>query len=114
MGFDGAAYSSACEVYSFGMVIWEVVTGQVPFQGMTDAQTVRSICNDQRPPIPPRGNRLLCDLAQRCWRQDPTQRCTFSDVLEQLEAAASAYPTPGRDAVNEIKRRLGEEKEKLA
>lgn len=51
----GEEYSQAADVYSFGMILWEMVSRQVPFQGLTAVQVIGIVGYGRRKPRPPRG-----------------------------------------------------------
>ena len=45
-------FTTASEVYSFGVVAWEVLTGAVPWEGYTEARLTRAmIITEERPPL---------------------------------------------------------------
>jgi serine/threonine protein kinase len=49
----GNVYSESADVYSMGIVLWEMLTGQCPYDGMKQVEIALSVVNNQvRPPIP--------------------------------------------------------------
>ncbi|KAG0579613.1 hypothetical protein KC19_4G110000 [Ceratodon purpureus] len=78
-----AEYTRSADVYSFGMICYEVITGLLPFHEFlfnSDLQPV--IQEGKRPSFPasvscPEG---LKELMSMCWDQDPTARPNFKDV----------------------------------
>ena len=54
---DGAdPYTTKADVYSFGIIVWETVTGQVPWAGKTIKQICKSVClREARPQLPADG-----------------------------------------------------------
>jgi serine/threonine-protein kinase CTR1 len=66
--FENKQYNKSVDVYSFGILLWEVITGEIPFY-MIDVPDIRQrVLNGGRPRIPggaisPRCSRLI----QRCW-----------------------------------------------
>lgn len=58
--------SAACDVFSFGMVLWELCTGQKPFKGLQQAAIVVAIVEGHRPTVPPTVPRPLASLIQVC------------------------------------------------
>ncbi|ELR15122.1 protein kinase domain containing protein, partial [Acanthamoeba castellanii str. Neff] len=82
-----ATYSEKADVYSYGVVIWEVLTRQAPWQGMQPMQIAYGVVHQSmRPPIPPGTAPPLVHLMQQCWHQDPAQRPSFTEILQQLKA----------------------------
>ncbi|CAM6030467.1 unnamed protein product [Sphagnum balticum] len=82
---DGSsvAYSPAVDVYGFGMVCYEILAGQIPFQGhsLSDYDLVLS---GRRPDIPHHVPPDLADLLHRCWRHDPLERPGWPEIQDLL------------------------------
>jgi hypothetical protein len=78
-------YSSAVDVYAFGIVLWEIVNKAEPYQGFHDQfEIIKFVCE---------GNRLLVDpqhplakLTTQCWDQEPKLRPSFNEITAALEA----------------------------
>ncbi|CAN6832619.1 unnamed protein product [Brassica oleracea] len=61
-------YNQKVDVYSFGIVLWELITGQLPFQNMTAVQAAFAVVNrGVRPTIPNDCLPALTEIMTRCW-----------------------------------------------
>ena len=89
---EGAAdaFTNKADVYSFGIVLWQVIVCRAPYGSMHFSQVLFNVVNtDLRPPIDEqvwRGEVLtrLGTLVQRCWMRDQSTRPEFHQVVAEL------------------------------
>lgn len=78
--------SSKVDIYSFGVIMWELETGQTPFKDLRYAEVMRAIIVEgKRPQFEPDTQEDYVALAQLCWDRDPQRRPSFDMVLEELD-----------------------------
>lgn len=75
--------SSACDIWSFGMLMYEMVTGSVPFANVETHKLARTIADGVLPKLPDTIN-PLAKLMQKCWQTDPAKRPTASELAAEI------------------------------
>uniref|UniRef100_A0A8C8R861 Receptor-interacting serine/threonine-protein kinase 2 n=1 Tax=Pelusios castaneus TaxID=367368 RepID=A0A8C8R861_9SAUR len=97
--FDGGVPSQEGDIYSFGMICWESLSRQKPFEGKKNLlEVVTGICSGLRPETNseyiqnnlPQGNKLL-QLIIRCWHQDPNYRPQTEECAGLLRGILSTF-----------------------
>ncbi|EXB37972.1 putative serine/threonine-protein kinase [Morus notabilis] len=72
-------------VYSFGMVLWEMVTGEAAYSAFSPVQAAVGIAAcGLRPEIPKDCPQMLRSLMTKCWNNCPSKRPQFSEILSVL------------------------------
>lgn len=78
-------YDEKVDVYSFGVMLWEMLTLKEPYAGMSQDQMVMAIIEDGlRPSVVGCGPPRVVELIQRCWAEVPSDRPTFAQVSQAL------------------------------
>lgn len=78
-------YTSASDVWSFGVVLWEMVTFSAsPYPGLSNNEVVKKVIHGLKMPRPENCPDNLFYIMDRCWRHEPKERLTFHDIVELL------------------------------
>ncbi|KAL5008210.1 hypothetical protein ScPMuIL_013791 [Solemya velum] len=81
-------FSTASDVWSFGILLFEVVTlGSIPYPAIDNSELLQELSLGHRIAKPQNCSQALYDIMLLCWEQEPANRPNFSQlrhVLEQL------------------------------
>ena len=102
---SGRKVSFRSDQFSFGLILYEMLTGKLAFRKETKAETVASILRDEPPPIAdsnPSVPNPLCWIVERCLAKDPEERyASTRDLAREFSGVrrhASETSAPGRPA----------------
>lgn len=100
---QGSEYNLSIDVYSYGMILWEMLTEQVPFSGLESAQVIlKTVIQQSRPPIPENTPHNLTILIERCWSPNPIDRPPFEQITKLFENKSIEFPGIDHDEYNAL------------
>jgi hypothetical protein len=78
-------YKKSADVYSFAMVFFEVLTGQIPFDGIRLDNLLQRLHRGLRPHLPRNEcPKYLSALIKKCWSRNAARRPTFATICKTL------------------------------
>ena len=85
------AYNEKVDVYSFGILLWQLLSGEAPFAGMGREQYLeRVVRGGQRPSLSAIAHLSLPEsltrLMEQCWHTNPSQRPSCATIVTALDA----------------------------
>ncbi|MCI0605915.1 protein kinase [bacterium] len=80
----GTDVDARTDIFSFGCVLYEMVTGTNTFRRNTNQETIGAILHKEPPPVSNEVPKPLREIISRCLRKEPVQR--FTSVQELLGA----------------------------
>lgn len=89
-------YSLKVDVYSFGIICWQLFTCKVPYMDIPGSvlAIAEAVMGGRRPEIPDDCPTLFSKIMRRCWHQDPVRRPNFEDIVQLLEMEMSDLNNP--------------------
>ncbi|XP_066548392.1 mitogen-activated protein kinase kinase kinase 7 isoform X4 [Amia ocellicauda] len=92
--FEGNNYSEKCDVFSWGIILWEVITRRKPFDeiGGPAFRIMWAVHNGTRPPLIKNLPKPIESLMTRCWSKDPSQRPSMEEIVKIMTHLMRYFP----------------------
>ncbi|KAL6755122.1 kinase-like domain-containing protein [Haematococcus lacustris] len=86
--FHNNTVTPKADVYSWAIIMWEMLTGQLPWLGCNNAAIIGAVAfKGERPDLPDSPQRCPPDLAAlitECWQQDPRDRPSTGELVKNI------------------------------
>ncbi|XP_035384803.1 mitogen-activated protein kinase kinase kinase 7 isoform X1 [Electrophorus electricus] len=92
--FEGSNYSEKCDVFSWGIILWEVITRRKPFDeiGGPAFRIMWAVHRGTRPPLIKNLPKPIESLMTRCWSKDPSQRPSMEEIVKIMSHLMAYFP----------------------
>ena len=88
----GEKYECESDVYSFGILLWEMLTGQIPYKNLTTSEIIDLVSRETHHiSVPNIQNQLFLNIFFVCTNRDPQKRPTFKMIVDMLEKEEAQY-----------------------
>jgi serine/threonine protein kinase len=86
-------YNHKADVYSYGIILWQLISDQTPYDGASKASYIKYACKlGERPELSMTWPKELKELMSACWHQEYDKRPSFTKVLMTLDGLIAKYP----------------------
>jgi len=84
---DRKEFDTKTDVYSFGLMLWELATGEISWKQYENNEEWLNLFLNQdiRPPLSNKIPDSLKDLIVQCWDKDPSKRPTFEEIVAKFD-----------------------------
>uniref|UniRef100_A0A671YFK2 Protein kinase domain-containing protein n=1 Tax=Sparus aurata TaxID=8175 RepID=A0A671YFK2_SPAAU len=87
--------SETCDTFSYGVVLWEMLTREIPFKGLEGLQVAWLVVEkNERLTIPSGCPASFAELLRNCWSTEPKGRPQFKQILSTLESMSNDSQLP--------------------
>ncbi|KAL2336696.1 hypothetical protein Fmac_011142 [Flemingia macrophylla] len=101
---NSSRVSEKVDVFSFGISMWELLTGEEPYADMHCGAIIGGIVkNTLRPPVPDRCDSEWRKLMEECWSPDPENRPSFTEITSRLRHMSIAFQNKGNYHSNQFR-----------
>lgn len=79
-------FSVKSDIWSFGILMWEIVTlGSTPYPGISASDVMKKIRDGYRLEKPDHCRRELYNIMYYTWAKDPSERPSFTEIVQMLD-----------------------------
>ncbi|KAG4400043.1 hypothetical protein JHK82_023474 [Glycine max] len=101
---NSSRVSEKVDVFSFGISMWELLTGEEPYADMHCGAIIGGIVkNTLRPHVPERCDSEWRKLMEECWSPDPESRPSFTEITGRLRSMSMALQAKGNHQTYQLR-----------
>lgn len=93
-GFKKCRLTVASDCYALGMVMYEIISGHMPFRKIPHHAVILEVSNGARPRRKRCFTESLWEMMELCWETQPNARPSIEDVLRRLECISDSQEPP--------------------
>ncbi len=82
----GGVYEYSSDVYSYGMILWEILKLEIPYYGLNPYQIYNLVVQDKKiVDLPTEGHEALIDIIKKCLQYEPSARPSIKEIVIILD-----------------------------
>ena len=91
--FSGTIYGLSADIYSFSLVLWELLSLEVCFKNLRSVSELYSVVHkkNSRPAINKKWPRECRKLMEESWSEDPSKRLSAIEISEELQVCMRSF-----------------------
>uniref|UniRef100_A0A182Q684 Mitogen-activated protein kinase kinase kinase 7 n=1 Tax=Anopheles farauti TaxID=69004 RepID=A0A182Q684_9DIPT len=90
--FEGSSYTEKCDVFSWGIILWEVIAREPPFKHIDTSYAIMwRVHQGSRPPLIEHCPKPIEQLMIRCWAKDPISRPPMKEVVSIMNELCKMF-----------------------
>ncbi|XP_055629915.1 mitogen-activated protein kinase kinase kinase 7 [Toxorhynchites rutilus septentrionalis] len=91
--FEGSTYTEKCDVFSWGIILWEVIAREQPFKNVENSYAIMwKMHQGRRPTLIDDCPKPIEQLMISCWNQIPAERPAMQEVVERMNQLCKLFP----------------------
>ncbi len=81
----GTTYTKASDIYSYGLVLWSILSGKMPYETIPKDKMAAHIIMGNKESIVDTIPSEYADIIRRCWDSEPKNRPALEEIIPVLE-----------------------------
>ncbi|XP_049285160.1 mitogen-activated protein kinase kinase kinase 7 [Anopheles funestus] len=101
--FEGSSYTEKCDVFSWGIILWEVIAREQPFKHIDSSFAIMwRVHRGSRPPLIEHCPKPIEQLMIQCWDKDPISRPSMKEVVSVMNELCKLFTGENEPIGNEF------------
>jgi len=101
-GFENSRPTKSSDCYALGMVVYETISGNLPFHKYTDLTVFVKVLEGERPHREDGFMDSVWEMLEMCWMPRSSARPSVEDVLQCLENPSRSWESPSSGVSGEV------------